>query len=331
MGEACTRRTLLLGAAFVFMAPALSSCVQFAATRRLPRIGLLAGANNRDLIDAFHDELTKLGYVPGQNLQLVERLARANTDDSASYAAELAAMNLDLVVAQALPYALLVRAANPRMPMVIGTGAGLICNGFGRTLRRPGGVATGMEELPPRLTAKRLELLTIAAPSARRVGLLSTTPASCGHEIQLADAKEGAKQFGVEVKAYRATNREEIGQALFAMVHDGQQGFVNFQGGLSLGNRQMIVEFAAEHRMPAIYQAVLFAEAGGLMSWAPDQNEQMRIAARTTDKVLRGTRPGDLPISYPEKYYLTLNRKAARRISLDFPNQLLANADRVID
>ncbi len=82
------------------------------------------------------------------------------------------------------------------------------------------------------------------------------------------------------MKPYRATNRAELGEALLSMVRDGQQGFVNFQGGLSLANRQMIVEFAAEHRLPAIYQAQLFAEAGGLMTWAPDQNEQMRIAAK---------------------------------------------------
>ena len=330
MVEPLTRRSLLLAGVLVLMAPTLSACAHNGATRREPRVGYLAGAGNPDFVDAFYGELSRLGYVPGQNLHLVQRLARPNTDDTARFAAELAAMDLDLIVAQALPYALLVRAANPRMPMVIGTGAGLVCNGFGRTMERPGGLATGMEELLPRLTAKRLQLLTIAAPSVRRVGLLSTTPASCGHEIQLADAQEEAKQLGLEVKPYRATNREELGEALLSMVRDGEQGFVNFQGGLSLANRQMIVEFAAEHRLPAIYQAQLFAEAGGLMTWAPDQNEQMRIAARTMDKIVRGAKPGDLPITYPEKYYLTLNRNAARRIGLNFPEQLLAVAERVI-
>ena len=271
-----------------------------------------------------------MGYAQGRNVNVVERLARPNSDDGSRYAAELAAMELEMIVAQALPYALLVRAANPAMPMVIGTGAGLVCNGFGRSMERPGGITTGMEELVPGLTGRRLELLIIAAPHVRRLGLLSTTPATCGHEIQLADAEATAARLEVSVKPYRATNREQIGQALEAMVRDEQQGFVNFQGGLSLGNRQTIVDFAAKHRLPAIYQAVRFAEVGGLMTWAPDQNEQMRVAARMMDKILRGANPGNLPILYPERYFLTLNLNAARQIGLKFPKPLLAEADRVI-
>lgn len=328
--EVCTRRSLLLGAVLALAAPVLQSCAH-GLVRRLPRVGYLAGAGNPGFIAAFHGELSRLGYVPGQNLHLVERFARPNTDDTTRFAAELAALDLDLIVAQALPYALQIRAANPRMPMVIGTGAGLVCNGFGRSMSRPGGLVTGMEELVPGLTAKRLELLTLAAPRVRRVGLLSTTPASCGHEIQLADAEEGARRLGVSVKPYRATTQEEVRQALLAMVRDGQQGFVNFQGGLSLVNRQLIVDFAAEHSLPAIYQALLFTEAGGLMSWAPDQNEQMRVAARMMDKIVRGAKPGDLPIIHPDRYFLTVNRTAARRINLELPEQLLATADRTID
>ena len=331
MDGTCTRRSLLLGGLVVLTAPALASCAHRPVGDAAKRVGFLAGAGYPDLLEAFHGELSRLGYAPGRNIHLTQRLARTNTDDGTRYAAELAAMDLDLIVAQALPYALLVRAANPAMSMVIGTGAGLVCNGFGKSMERPGGNATGMEELLPGLTAKRLELLRSAASHLRRLGLLSTTPATCGHEIQLADAEAAAARLGVSVKPYRATTREQIGQALEAMVRDGQQGFVNFQGGLSLGNRQMIVDFAAKHRLPAIYQAVRFAEAGGLMTWAPDQNEQMRVAARMMDKVLRGAKPGDLPILYPERYFLTLNRTAARQIGLTFPEQLLARADRVLD
>lgn len=330
MIETVTRRSLLVGATLSLSAIMLPSCAH-RPTRRLPRIGYLAGAGSTEFVQAFHGELARLGYVPGQNLHLEQRLARPNTDDTSRFAAELAALDLELIVAQSLPYALAIRAANPRMPLVIGTGAGLVCNGFGQSMQRPGGLATGMEELPPGLTAKRLELLTIAAPGIRRVGLLSTTPATCGHDIQLADAQEGARRFSVEVKPYRATNREELHQALLQLVRDGQQGMVNFQGGLSLANRQMIVDFAAKERLPAIYQAVLFAEAGGLMTWAPDQDEQMRVAARLMDKIIRGTRPGDLPITYPERYFLTLNLTAARQINLQLPAELLARADRVID
>ena len=331
MDGTCTRRSLLIGGLVILQAPALASCAHRPFGGAAPRVGFLAGAGYPDLREAFYGELSRLGYTSGRNFILKERLARPNTDDAARYAAELAAMDLNLIVAQALPYALLVRAANPTMPMVIGTGAGLVCNGFGKSMERPGGNVTGMEELVPGLTGNRLELLCTAAPHVRRLGLMSTTPGTCGHEIQMADAEEAAARLGVSVKPYRATSREEIGQALETMVREGQQGLVNFQGGLSLGNREMIVDFASKHQLPAIYQAVRFAEAGGLMTWAPDQNEQMRVAVRMMDKVLRGAKPGNLPILYPERYFLTLNRAAARRIGLTFPEKLLARADRVID
>lgn len=300
------------------------------AGRAVPRVGFLLGAGYPELLGAFHSELARLGYVQDRNIVIVQRLSRPNTDDARRHAEELAGMNLDLIVASALPHALLVRSANPNVPMVIGTGAGLVCNGFAQSMGKPGGNATGMEELPPGLTGKRLDLLVTAAPRLQRVGLLSTTPATCGHDIQLADAVSMAARLGVSVTPYRAGNREQIGQALVAMVRDGQQGLVNFQGGLSLGNRQRIVEFAAQHRMPAIYQSVLFCEAGGLMTWAPDQNEQLRVAARYVDRILRGARPADLPILYPHRYFLTLNRHAARGIGLSFSQRLLAQADRLI-
>ena len=324
-----SRRAVLTGG-LAATGAVLAACAHAPPARSLPRIGFLLGAGYPDLLAAFHDEMARLGYVQDRNIHIVQRLGRPGTDDTRLHTAELAAMDLDLIVAAALPHALLVRAANPNVPMVIGTGAGLVCNGFGRTMERPGGNATGMDELPAGLTARRLELLTMAAPRLRRVGLLSTTPATCGHDLQLADALAGAERIGVAVQAYRATNVAEIGQALAAMVHDGQQGFVNFQGGLSLGDRQRIVEFAAANRLPAIYQSVLFAEAGGLMTWAPDQNEQLRMAARYADRILRGAAPGDLPILHPDRYFLTLNRQAAQRIGVAFPQPLLDQADRVI-
>ena len=226
------------------------------------------------MLEAFYGELSKLGYAPGRNIHITQRLARPNTEDGTRYAAELAAMDLELIVAQALPYALLIRAANPAMPMVIGTGAGLVCNGFGKNMEWPGGNATGMEELPPGLTGKRLELLVYRRSARPALG------PSVDHSCHLRPRDSaggcggGGGAAGNWVKAYRASNREQIAQALETMVRDGQQGLVNFQGGLSLGNRQLIVDFAAEHRLPAIYQAVLFAEAGGLMTWAPDQTSK---------------------------------------------------------
>src|SRR5262245_60596716 len=137
--------------------------------------------------------------------------------------------------------------------------------------------------------------------------------------------------MGVEVRPYRAASLSELRRALEHIAADDMNGMLSFQGGLSLANRQLIVDFAAEKRIPAIYQATLFAEAGGLMAWAPDVIEQFRMAARLVDKILKGAKPGELPVRHPEKYYLTVNLSAARKIGLTLPQELLAQAARVVE
>ncbi len=278
---------------------------------------------------AFSDELRRLGYVDGKNVIVERRISGPNTTLEAQ-AAELVHLNLDLIVAAALPQALEVRKADPNVAMVIATCPGMVSNGFAQSLEHPGGHYTGMDELPPGVTTKRLQLLKTAAPMLSRVALLSTTPGRGGYETQLGDAEDTATKLGLTVKPYQATSLRELEGALAALVADGMEAFANFQGGLSIGNRQLIVDFAAAHRLPAVYQSTLFVEAGGLMAWSPDQEEQFRVAARYVDQILRGANPGDLPIQYPNRYYLTINTRAAQGLGLVVPPTLLAQADRVL-
>jgi putative ABC transport system substrate-binding protein len=290
------------------------------------RIGLAFGDDPEGGVAAFRAALRELGYIEGKNLFIEARATAAG----ANPAADLVRMDLELVVVHSLPLALAARAANPAMPLVIVTTPGFVGNGFANTLERPGGNVTGIDELPPGVTARRLELLKTAARAVSRVALLSTTPGRGGHEAQLAEAEATAARLGVAVKAYRAASVAELEQALAACATDGINGLLNFQGGLSYVNRQLIVDFAAKHRLPAIYQATVFAAAGGLMTWAPDLVEQFRIAAGYVDQILKGARPGDLPVRYPPRYYLTLNTTAARNLGLSFPAALLSEADRVL-
>jgi len=299
------------------------------AQQRLPRIGFMSGAEP-SLVSSFEDEMRKLGYLPGKNIHIEMRIGRMNTNDMTAHAAELGAMDLDFVVAAALPQALVMRQANPRTPMVIITCPGMVSNGFAESLERPGGIYTGMDELPPGVTRKRLQLLKRAAPAISRVALLSTTPGRGGHETQLADAEQTAKELGFSVKVYRASSLGEITAALDAIRSDQMNGLVNFQGGLSLANRQMIVDFAATHRLPAVYQSLFFVESGGLMAWAPDQRAQYRMGARMADQILKGKKPGEIPVQHPEPYQLHLNKKAAAAIELTLPVDLVAEADKVL-
>jgi putative ABC transport system substrate-binding protein len=297
--------------------------------RGVRRIGFLIGSTTTpSLIEAFRDALSSLGHIEGKNLFLDLRVAPL--EDMPKHAADLANSDLELVVAAALPWALEIRRANPAMPMVIATCPGMVSNRFAKSLEHPGGNVTGMEELPPGVTAKRLTLLKTVAPSISRVALLSTTPGHGGHETQVADAEQAAASLQISVKVYRATSLPELETALASIASDGMNSLANFQGALSIANRQMIVDFAARHRLPAVYQATRFVEAGGLMAWAPDQEEQYRIAAGYVDRILKGASPGDLPIRYPARYFWTVNQTAATGLGLTLSPAVLAQADRVI-
>jgi putative tryptophan/tyrosine transport system substrate-binding protein len=324
-----TRRTFLADMARCTAALPLLDWSPAMAQQRIPRIGFMSGAEP-SLIASFEDEMRKLGYSPGENLHIEIRIGRMYTSDTAAHAAELGAMDLDFVVVAALPQALAMRQANPNMPMVIITCPGMVSNGFAASLERPGGIYTGMEELPPEVTRKRLQLLHRAAPSVSRVALLSTTPGRGGHETQLADAEQAARDLGCSVKAYRAGSVGEIAAALDAMRNDRMDGLVNFQGGLSLANRQMIIDFAAAHRLPAVYQSLFFVASGGLMAWAPDQRDQYRLGARYAEQILKGKQPGDIPVQHPAPYHLHLNKRAAAAIGLTLPADLVAEAGKVL-
>ncbi len=324
-----TRRSFVGHLAWVAAAAPWLDWSRHAAQQRVPRVGFMSGAEP-SLIASFEDEMRTLGYQPGKNVHLEIRLSKMNANDIATHAAELGAMDLQFVVVAALPQALAMRQANPKMPMVIITCPGMVSNGFAESLERPGSIYTGMDELPPGVTRTRLQLLKRAAPSATRIALLSTTPGRGGHEAQLAEAEGAAPALGFSVKAYRANTLGEIRTALDAIANDRMTGLVNFQGGLSLANRQVIVDFAAAHRLPAVYQSLFFVQSGGLMAWAPDQRDQYRMGARYADRILKGEKPGDIPVRHPEPYRLHLNRKAASAVGLTLPADLVAEADEVV-
>lgn len=329
MASDYTRRSFVRDLGLIGCALPLAALAQRTPPSRVRRIGFLSGAVP-SLIKAFDEEMLKLGYVEGENVRTEKRISRPNSPDLIGHAAELARLDLELIVAAALPQALEVRKNNPNMPMVIATCPGMVSNGFAKSLKHPGGIYTGIDELPPGVTARRLRFLKTAAPEVSRVALLSTTPGRGGHEAQLADAERAAKSLGLTVKPYRATSLIELEAALAAISGDRMNGLANFQGAVSLANRQLVVDFAAKNRLPAVYQSAFFVEAGGLMAWAPDQEGQYRMAARYVDKIFRGAKPGDLPISHPGRYYLSINQSAAQAIGLSLPAALVAKADRVL-
>ena len=330
MSNVTSRRKFLRQVSFFSLAPSILLNNNILKNRTIPAIGFLLGAGYSEMDTAFTEELKKLGFIEGQNISIERRFAKPNSSDGIIMAAELAKMDLSLIVVAALPFALEVRKNNPKMPMVIATCPGMVSNGFAESLEHPGGIYTGMDELPKGVTTRRVQLLKEAAPTITRIALLSTTPGTGGHETQLSEAEKIAATLGIEVKPYRASSLQQLEKALTDLINDGMNGLLSFQGGLSLANRKLIVDHAEQNRIPAIYQATLFTEAGGLMSWAPDLLLQYREAAHYVSDILKGAKPGDLPVKHPAKYYLTLNSGAAKKIELTFPNSILAQASRVL-
>jgi putative tryptophan/tyrosine transport system substrate-binding protein len=170
-------------------------------TMRVPRVGFLIGVGFPTMAAAFSDEMRKLGYANGKNVIIEMRFGKANSNDLEPLVAELMALDLDVIVAAALPIALAIRRGNTQVPLVVATGPALVENGLANSLSQPGLHTTGLDELPPGLTGRRLTLLKRAAPKMSRVALLSTTPGRGGHEIQLADAERAANTMGISVKA----------------------------------------------------------------------------------------------------------------------------------
>lgn len=325
-----SRRRFLKQVSLLSLAPYFLFCNGISTKDTVPRIGFFLGAGYPEMDSAFTEELRKLGFIEGQNITIERRFSKPNSSDGIAMAAELAQMDLALIVVAALPFAMEIRKNNPKMPMVIATCPGMVSNGFAESLEHPGGIYTGMDELPKGVTSKRLQLLKDVIPSLKRVALVSTTPGTGGHEIQLSEAEMTAATLGIEVKPYRAGSFQQLEKALKDLINDGMNGILSFQGGLALANRTLIVNYAEQNKIPAIYNATLYAEAGGLMSWAPDLLLQFREAAHYVSKILKGANPGDLPVKHPEKYYLTLNGSAAKKLGINFPANILAQATRVL-
>ena len=330
MGTFTTRRKFVKTLSLYCVASSILYSKELSNKQTVPRIGFLSGAGPMHLEKVFTEELKKLGFEEGKNVQIEIRLARPNTTDLAAMATELAGMDLTLIVAASLPVALEIRKNNPKMPMVLATCPGMVSNGFAKSLEHPGGIYTGMDELPKGVVAKRLQLLKAAVPTAKRIALLSATPGVGGHEVQLAEAETTATSLRIEVKPYRVKSLEDLQKALTDLTNDGADGMVIFQGALTLANRKMVVDFASQNRLPVIYQQSVFVEVGGLMAWAPDLEQQFREAAHFVEKILKGAKPGDLPVKHPDKYYLTLNKTAAGEIGVKFSKELIEEATKVI-
>jgi putative ABC transport system substrate-binding protein len=296
---------------------------------KVPRIGYLAAALGSSRHEAFRQGLRELGYVEGKNIVIEWRDAEGKVDRLPALAAELMRLKVDVIVTNGGAPTRAAKEATATIPIVMTQDSDPVAIGFVASLARPGGNITGLATLNPELSGKRLELLKEIVPKLSRVAVLGTSTAP-GSAQMLREVELAGGAFGVKLQYLDVLSPKYI-ETAFREASKGRADGVLAMGGVVLSShRTQVVELAVKSRLPAIYYRSEFVEDGGLVSYAVNLNDLARRAAVYVDKILKGAKPGDLPVEQPTKFELIINLKAAKQIGLTIPPNVLARADRVI-
>ena len=295
---------------------------------KLARIGVLG---NEDLPpwEGFRQGLRDLGYVDGRNVVLEWRWSGGRPDQHPKLALELVQSEVDIIVASGTQAIRAAKQATSAIPIVMAVSAYPDKIGLVQSLARPGGNVTGLTNLGPELIGKSLQLLKEIAPKVSRVALLSN-PASPVEALVLEEILAVAPGVGVEIESIEVRTTDGYASAFAAVTASRCDALFAPGNPINFRNRQRIADFALNSRIPSLYQARLFVEAGGLLSNAPSFTDLYRRAATYVDKILKGTSPADLPVEQPTKFELVINLNTAKALELMIPPSMLIRAAEVI-
>jgi putative ABC transport system substrate-binding protein len=330
-------RLLMSGLCALFLALCASAEAQQA--KKTYRIGYLSPRSGFDSgSEAFRQGLSELGYIEGQNLVIEWRFAKGKSELHPGLAADLVRLRLDCIVAIGVGATRAVKQLTDAIPIVMGAiDADPVELGFIASLARPGGNITGFTGIPYDIAGKRLELLKESIPKADHFAILvargpTDTGSSLGTITQahLRETEATARALGVKLKLLEVTEPEGLDKAFRAARQVRVEGLSIVATNFMNSHRPRIVNLAIKTRLPAIYSHADFVRDGGLMSYADDARDRSRRAAIYVDKILKGTKPADLPVQQPSKFEFIINLKAAKQIGLTIPPTVLARADRVI-
>jgi len=302
---------------------------------KIVRIGFLPFnlATSPHVLEAFRHGLRDLGYVEGRNVVIEYRDAEGKLERLPALAAELVALKVDVILAPATPTALAAKQATKTIPIVFAVAGDPVGSGLVTSLARPGGNVTGLSVLSTELVGKCLELLTQAVPGVSRVAAL-WQPGVVGERTEkdvLKAAEVAARALGVRLQFVEARGPADIDRAFSDMTRERAGALTVLGGGSMLfAERRRLVDLAAKHRLPAVYTAREFVDAGGLIAYGPNFADLYRRAATYVDKILKGAKPGDLPIEQPTKFELVINLKTAKSLGLTIPESVRTHADEVI-
>jgi putative ABC transport system substrate-binding protein len=301
---------------------------------RVRRVAVLVGGLAADDPEwqsrgtAFVQGLQELGWSEGRNVRIEYRWGLNDQERARKAAAELAAFNPDVLLAAGTSAIEPLRAAMPNLPLIFANVLDPVANGFVQSLARPGGNITGFMNIEFGVSAKSLELLKQLAPQVRRVAVLRVSTVSIG---PMGAIQAVAPSLGVELTPVFAREVGEIERAIINFARGSSDGLILLGGGITQVQRAPIIRLAASHRLPAVYSFRRFAVEGGLISFGSDQAEPYRLAAGYVDRVLKGEKPGELPVQAPTRLETVLNLKTAKALGLDVPSTVLARADEVIE
>jgi putative ABC transport system substrate-binding protein len=299
---------------------------------KVPRIGILISASPSIAsrrIQAFRQGLRELGYVEGKNIAFEYRYGEGRPDTLPERVAELIHLQVDLLVTDTSNATQAAKNATQTIPVVFTTANDPVGDGQVASLAKPGGNLTGFSILALDLNGKRLELLKEAFPQITRVAFLPITGEAIG-ENRFKEAEIAAQGLRLRLQRLRAKRADDLESAFDAAKRSGAEAVLAHPSTFVATNRARIIELAAKHRLPVIFGGAEAAEAGGLMSYGPDIVDNYRRAAVYVDKILKGTKPADLPVQQPMKFEFVINLKTAKQIDLTIPPNVLARADKVI-
>jgi putative ABC transport system substrate-binding protein len=302
---------------------------------KVARIGYLSTnlAGSPHVVEAFLQGLGDLGYVEGRNVAIEYRDAEGKLERLPVLAAELVALKVDVIVAPGTPAALAAKQATRTLPIVFPVAVDPVQSGLVTSLARPGGNVTGLSAVAAELVGKCLEQLKQAVPGVSRVAVL-WQPGAFGERTErdmLKGAAVAARALGVRLQVVEARGPADFDRAFSDTTRARAGALTVLPSTMLLGERRRLVDLATRNRLPAVYPQREFVDAGGLMAYGPNVADLFRRAATHVDKILKGAKPGDLPIEQPTKYLLVINLKTAKALGLTIPPSLLQRADQVIE
>ncbi len=300
--------------------------------KKVERIGYLVSVRGglASTEDALRAGLRELDYIEGQNFVVESRSAEGKVERLPGLAEDLIRLKVDVIVVTSVQGALAAKKATQSIPIVFAVAQDPAGSGLVASLAHPGGNVTGVTDFARELADKRLELLKETVPKISRLALLLWKPAGPDYMAERNDIEMAATTLRIKIRPVEVGSANELESAFVRMAQEGADAFMGLTDTRFATNRKRIIELVVKNRLPAVYQDWVFVQTGGLMSYGTNRVQWRRRIAWYVDKILKGTKPADLPVERPTKFEFVVNLKAAKRIGLSIPPNVLVRADRVI-